>query len=102
MCKMAAPRLSDAGPPLDYQVKDWAIDGRRNLLNPGRVLATGEPVLFEPPCAAVNCPIHRNEAPGRQPQRRGLTRKAFSPRERRSKLEVANERNRKLLAARGS
>ena len=70
---------------------------------------TGEPILLQPKCAAINCPVHPKEArmpasnkgavsrhgrgglhPGRRPSR--------SPR--RSKLEVANERNQKLLASR--
>ena len=64
------------------------------------------PILYEPDCLAIGCPIHPKEArmpatnkgavslhgrgglhPGRRP----------SQIPRRSKLEVANERNRKLL-----
>ena len=68
-------------------------------------MAVGVPILYEPKCAAINCPLHPKEAapPSR---RRAPTRNAgsspardlLSPR--RSKLEVANERNRKLLASR--
>ena len=67
-------------------------------------MAPGVPILYEPECAATNCPLHKEAAPpGR---RRSPTRNAGSsparglPFPRRSKLEVANERNRKLLASR--
>jgi hypothetical protein len=62
-----------------------------------------EPVLWEPPCAAIKCPIHPTTT---APRRRGsVARGVVAPRgtaipvPRRSKLEVANERARKLLAA---
>ena len=62
----------------------------------------GDPVLWEPPCMAINCPVHPKQpaSPGR---RRSPTSGAGPPAERRlpvprrSKLEVSNERNRKLL-----
>jgi hypothetical protein len=63
-------------------------------------VSTGDPVLWDPPCAAIQCPLHPKEAP---PRRRSSTRSAVASREtavpipRRSKLEVANDRNRKLL-----
>ena len=67
---------------------------------------TGDAILFEPPCEAVQCPVHPKEARmpasnkgavslhGRGGLHPGL-RPSQSPR--RSKLEVANERNQKLL-----
>ena len=66
----------------------------------------GDPVVWEPPCMVVNCPIHPQEA--RLPARnkgavslhgRGGLHPGRRPSQipRRSKLEVANERNRKLL-----
>ena len=64
---------------------------------------TGDPILFEPPCEAVQCPLHPKQ-PRVLPARRSPTIRGAgsgveigAPSPRRSKLEVANERNQKLL-----
>ena len=68
-------------------------------------MTVGDPVLWEPRCMVINCPLHKEAAPpGRR--RSPTTRSTSSavergaPSPRRSKLEVANERNRKLLDSR--
>ncbi len=69
------------------------------------LVVPGEPVLLQPKCAAINCPLHTKQ-PAEPPARRrsptirgaGSGVEIGAPSPRRSKLEVANERNRKLLA----
>ena len=67
---------------------------------------SGEPLLWEPPCAAQNCPLHPKTVAATPPRRRSPARSAGSavetgaPVPRLSKLAVSNERNRKLLAKR--
>ena len=61
-------------------------------------MTRGVPILYEPKCLAINCPLHKEAAPpGR---RRSPTRSAgpslATGAPRRSKLEVANERARTL------
>ena len=65
-----------------------------------------EPILYEPVCMAINCPLHpkqpaeppaRRRSPTTRGARSAVERGAPSPR--RSKLEAANERARKLQAS---
>ena len=66
----------------------------------------GEPILYEPNCLAINCPLHTKqpaEPPAfrRSPTIRGARSapERGAPSLRRSTLEVANERARKLQAS---
>ena len=70
---------------------------------------TGGPILFEPPCEAVHCPLHTKQPAVPPSHRRSATtrgarsaveRGAPPPRlPRLSKLAVSNERARKLQAS---
>ena len=74
----------------------------------------GEPLLLQPKCLAIKCPLHKEAAPresitasvAQRPRRLVVVQEIVGstptarPKPRRSKLEVANQRNLKLLASR--